>query len=272
MSVRDINGEAPVDEFKAMEFVRRLEADAFARQLHNPLSVRTTRRVSVAAARSPGRGMRTLTYADFEHGRVAVLGQLPLVAAIIAEWESDVDKHGFGVVDEDTLSTEEDDLAYGSLFPLIKHYKDGRVVMQACADDDNLEPSKPRVLRIKRLAKEKGAEFEIFNADSFRARKQRFWNSALLNSMSHAAPTGRFNFYPEESAIRRYCKDHPKTCLLELQELPDLDVGKVQGVLARMIRTGEVKIVGRGDVLNQKPFALTTPLEWTGGIRLVKTS
>ncbi|WP_087750423.1 hypothetical protein [Paraburkholderia caledonica] len=277
MITNEPDGQASVEEFKAVEFVRQLEAEAFARQILNPLCVRLTRRVSVAAARSPGRGMRTLTYVDFESGRFAILGVLPLVAAVLAEWEDDVDTHYFGPEDQVFRSSAPDDQAYGSASPLVKKYRSGRIVWQVCADDDDLEPTKPRVLRLRRLAEENGAEFSLFNSNSFRSKKQRFWNSVLLNNMSQAAPTGRFNFYPEESAIRRYCAESPRTCLLELQELPNLDVGKVQGVVARMIRTGRFKVAGRGDPLNQKGFSLVTPLEWHGGnvshaLHLVKSS
>ncbi|CAN7655907.1 hypothetical protein LJR034_005175 [Caballeronia sp. LjRoot34] len=236
-----------------------------ANQLNNPISIRHARRINTARiAKSPARGMRTLFFVDFQSGRVAIYGLLPLCVSLLAEWNPEVADHYFGAPHAVDADSPPEDIAFGAASPLIVEYRDGHFEWIVCADDDLLEPSKQRIKALKQRALEAGASFKLFNAATFRAQEWRFVNSVLLNSMSHAAPEDRYNCYPERAAIQRFCSSNKTTCLSELQKITELDTGKVQGVVARMIRTGVLRVKGRDDELNRRRFTLLTPLEWQG--------
>jgi hypothetical protein len=200
--------------------------------------------------------MRTLTFLDLEKlpMRIGIYGLLPTVATLLTEWNPKIERYVFGFAIHSEAASGDD--VYDGSEPIVSYMFNQRQHWQICADDDGNLPSFGRLRELKQRASAENAEFSVFDEQSFRRHEQRFVNCLNLNAMAHAASTDRFNCHEEKKMIRDRCRRNGFTCLLELQQIPDVDVGKMQASVAQMIRDGEL-----ATELDRRHFSLVSVLK-----------
>jgi hypothetical protein len=232
----------------------------------NPFWVRTDRRIDTyGAATSSRRGVATLRFIDItkkpwdprQSRRWAVMGDVLACFVIFQDWDRRVASFAMG---EGKTPVTEADPAVDASAPVISHLVTGDRIWTTClAESPTSISGKKALTHRESQAEADGCQHQVFTWNDGWAARHRLENYCFLNPMLQRVPAERYDCRYELSVIRDALRFRETTTMEYLQSAAGVSVAKMQGMVARLLHSGDLEPVNDFD---REKFSLVSNIRF----------